>query len=330
VGKFCYYYQNIKNRKVFNTNLRSYIRMEGLETLVGLPEEPRDQNRRTVLIALIGALANPGIFLPDEAHARMEVRQQNTTKIDYSKIPLPHVTYKQIVKEQNLAGISLPDSVTEIGRVQRALRWSNITEAVENRYRIPRRCLLGMVCAESEGDPTQPNASGDGGAGLIHMQPRASTQYGLRLISPSTKLVDYEQGKLLRRAIQEAGGDLRKLIRYDDRFHPIKNIDAAARILCDLYLSQNHRNRSWHRALNMYAGRPTYSSKVVDYARKISSKNFRRVVEFNFNSANKDVIIGSRIINFRRYLQIFHEQNRNFGLDLYSKMVKAERGMYCI
>jgi len=139
-----------------------------------------DGNRRDFLKATIGGLT--ASMLPSELEAR----------VDYSKISVPKVGYTPIVKEQNLSGVSLLPIETEVGRIQRALRWANITRAVENRYSIPENLLLGMICAESEGDPTQPNARGDGGAGLIHMQPKMSTKYGLKLISPSTKLVDYE------------------------------------------------------------------------------------------------------------------------------------------
>ena len=40
-----------------------------------------------------------------------------------------------------------------------------------NSLQYSKNYLLGMICVESEGDPTQPNLSGDGGLGLIHMQP---------------------------------------------------------------------------------------------------------------------------------------------------------------
>lgn len=125
---------------------------------------------------------------------------------------------------------------------------------------------------------------------------------------------------MLEKAIEETRGDLKKLIKYDDRFHPIKNIDAAARMLSDLYFNQNPRRRTWARALERYAGRPTYDSKVLGYATKIRNPRFRRIVEFNFDSTNRNLIIGGRPLTFERYIAIFHHLNRNYGLKLYSKL----------
>lgn len=299
--------------------------MEELETIVEF--SGRDQHRvdeisrRTFLSGItstaIAAVVPAIIILPSETEAR---RGTNQNSVDYSKIPVPKVGYTPIVKEPNLSNIVLVDRDTDIGKIQRALRWSNITEAVENRYGIPKNVLLGMICAESEGDPSQPNAKGDGGAGSIHMQPKSATKYGLRLISPSTKLVDYEQGRLLKKAIQETGGDLKKLIKYDDRFHPIINIDAAARMLCDLYQKQNSGTRSWTRALERYAGRRAYDSRVIDFANKINNPRFMKVVKFNFDYKNPDVRVGGRSINFDRWIGFFHQLNRNYGLDDYRRL----------
>ena len=61
-----------------------------------------------------------------------------------------------------------------------------------------------------KGDPLNPNLSGDGGLGLIHMQPLLATKHGLNLISNSKKLRDFVQGRKIRRIDDMENGDLKK------------------------------------------------------------------------------------------------------------------------
>ena len=68
--------------------------------------------------------------------------------------------------------------------------------------------LLGMICVESEGDPTQPNGSGDGGAGLIHMQPMLASAYGLRMITKSKKLRDFAQGRKTKKELLKCSTEI--------------------------------------------------------------------------------------------------------------------------
>ena len=239
-------------------------------------------------------------------------------KINYSKIPVPQIGYKELVKEINFPQLSLADNDTKIGRIQRALRWENIVRAVEIRYGIPKNYLLGMICVESEGDPTQPNSSGDGGVGLIHMQPLLATKYGLDLITNSEKLRDFVQGRKIKRIIEITNGDLKDLIGYDDRFHPIKNIDAAARMLCDLKIKLG----SWRSALRGYSGRRTYVSKIVNYAKSIGSKKFMQSVVRDFNDRNKGIKVSNKKLDFKLYISKFHDLNRNYGLNQYKKLKK--------
>jgi len=238
--------------------------------------------------------------------------------VDYSKIPPPDLGYKPVVRERSFRGVKLPPLGSEVGSVQRTLRFKNITEAVGARYGIKPEILLGMICAESEGDPTQPNKLGDGGVGLVHMQPKLSTKYGLRLITNSRRLRDFEQGKELRWALEETNGDLKKLIEYDDRWHPIKNVDAAARMLCDNY----RKTHSWGRALELYAGRSSYDSKVLSFAKKMNDPKFLRLIEFNFDRTNGNATNLSKPLKFKDYIAAFQRQNVNYGLNEYQKLPK--------
>ena len=120
-------------------------------------------------------------------------------------------------------------------------------------------------------------------------------------------------------ALPISDGDLKDLIKIDERFHPIKNIDAAARMLCDLYESNGY---TWRRALERYAGRRSYDSRVINYANKMTNSNFMRRVRNNFSSRNRNVKVGGKQITFDGYLSAFRNLNRNYGLDAYSKLRK--------
>lgn len=239
---------------------------------------------------------------------------------NYARIHDFDFGYKEIVKEPHFSSLELADIKTEIGKVQRTLRFSNITDAVCKRYGVPNRIPLGMICSESEGDPTKPNSSGDGGAGLIHMQPLTASNYGLRLITPSKKLVDHEQGKLIRAAIKRTNGDLKRLIKYDDRFHPIKNVDAAMRMLSDFH----EVRKTWIGTFERFSGRPAseYGSKVMNYSAKIGSPNFMQKVKEDFEKRNEGATVNGRYLTFERYLKVFHDLNRNYGLDVYKNLGK--------
>jgi len=275
--------------------------------------ENNDFNRRDFLRATSLGLA--GLLVPELLDAQRGGHRHR----DYSKIPVPKIGYAPIVREPNLHGVRLADRRgNNIGRVQRALRWDNITRAVGERYKMPHRILLGMSCVESEGDPTQANDLEDGGLGLIHMQPLMASKYGLKMITKSKKLRDFSQGRRIERVIDTVDADLKDLIKYDDRFHPIKNIDAAARMVCDHY----ERSHSWERALEKYAGRKDYDSKVMDYVGRMGSKPFMDNVREDFNRRNKNFKVEGKHIDFDRYRQIFRGLNRNYGLDDYAKLEK--------
>ncbi|MGV8087323.1 MAG: hypothetical protein ACP5N1_06855 [Candidatus Woesearchaeota archaeon] len=236
----------------------------------------------------------------------------------YASLGAPDLGYKEIVKEIDFRGVKLSLSSTKIGRIQRALRWKNISSESENKYGLPKDYLIGMMCVESEGDPTRPNDSGDGGAGVIHMQPSMSKKYGLDMITNSHKLVDRNQGKKIVKTLKDKKRDLKNLIEHDDRWHVIINIDAAARMIADSYVSTG----SWDRALRKYAGRKTYGDKVKNYVANINNSNYMKLVKDDFNKRNKGVIINGKQITFDEYIRIFQEQNRNYGLDTYKKMPK--------
>jgi len=215
----------------------------------------------------------------------------------------------------SVRGVILNDRYTTQGRIERSLRWENITNAVEKKYRIPSGYLLGMIAQESMGDPTLPNLGGDGGLGLIHMQPLLASQYGLKMITYSRRLRDFHQGKKIEELLDKKNRDLVEIAKYDERLHPVKNVDAAARMLKDHY----QRTGSWHLALERYAGRKTYDSQVTRFALLSNNLNYRRKLEREFDERNKSILVNGQPLTFRKYLSIAHNMNNcQFELQKYS------------
>lgn len=226
--------------------------------------------------------------------SRAAIPEIKVKKGNYRNIPKPNCGYKEVVAERVFPKVELADKFTDIGRAQRALRFKNVTSAVEERYKIPSGILLGMIMQESMGDPTLPNLSGDGGLGLIHMQPLMATRYGLNLITPSTALIDREQGREIVKAKCNAKGGLKDLVGCDDRFHPIINVDAAARMLCDSFSGSG-----WWGTLRRYAGRKEYPLQIMRYRAMLKDDSFINKVEKDFNDRNpsikfSDYLSGSR------------------------------------
>ena len=227
--------------------------------------------------------------------------------------------YTQHYPEPNLKRVRLSDKGTLNGNIQRIMRWGDIAEACQSRYGCPQNILLGMMGRESYGDPVQPNAGGDGGLGLRHIQPSNTLRYGLRMITPSGRLVDHVQGKKIFEAIHQERYDLKELIKYDDRFHPIMGIDVAARMMCDLF----SETRNWDRALERYAGRASYDSWVGTIAKSLKDPKIMQKVRDDFDAKNANLVVGGARLTFDRYLKMFHEQNINYGLNDYKKLAPA-------
>jgi len=242
-------------------------------------------------------------------------RHSNPSKrrTNYAKLSPPNLPVKEC-ESPSLRGVRLHNSFSDRGRMERSLRWEDITDAVEHRYGIPDGYLLGMVAQESMGDPTLPNLIGDAGLGLIHMQPLLTNAYGLRMITNSRKLRDFNQGKRINRILREMNYDLVDLTAHDDRWHPVKNVDAAARMLADHY----QRTGSWDAALRRYAGRRSYPSKVTRFARLSSDDDYLTELAADFDARNRSLVVDGKPLTYARYLDIAHKQNAcQFGISKY-------------
>ncbi len=310
--------------------------IEFADDSVGIGEIPEvPVSRRNFLNWLGGTMGVVGAsaILPSEVYAQRRKKGRSIGKhapsvhhenpkhshINYSKLQVPKISYDNNIAETNLKGVGVANRYSRLGRIQRTLRWSNIAEAVSARYGIPTNYLLGMISQESFGDPTVPNLSGDGGAGLIHMQPLLTSKYGLKMITDSKKLRDRLQGKEIQGVLTATGHDLKQLIDEDERFHPVKNIDAAARMVCDYYEQNGH---SWSEALFRYAGRRSYPTKIFGFANDINNPKFMSSVSEDFANRNRNFRINGKPFTFDNYLRIFHNSNEhNYGLLEYKKLL---------
>jgi hypothetical protein len=207
------------------------------------------------------------------------------------------------------------------GMILRSLRFKNITDKIEKKYNLPENLLLAMIMHESGGVDLLPNSSDDGGVGLIHMQANMARKFGLSTYKNCDKLVCKEHGEELRQLIKDNNYDRKKLIMEDERFHPILNIDAAARMLM-YYMSGNQtQDTPLKTAIYGYAGKYNYQKyydNIVLYMQKLADKEFIQGLENDFNEQNKALTLNGKPCDFWQYINAHQEQNMNYGLNEYN------------
>ncbi len=237
--------------------------------------------------------------------------------------------YKEIIKEPTFENLNMLGEVKKggvygqrlYGMILRSLRFKNITDAIEKKYKLPEYLLLAMIMHESGGVDLLPNSGDDGGIGLIHMQPKLAKQFGLKTYQNCEKLVCKKHGKELRRLIIKNNYDRKKLIGYDDRFNPILNIDAAARMLVYYRSGKQVKNTPLKTAIYGYAGRYNYSKyydNIVLYMEKLQDKSLIEDIEEDFNKQNQLLTINGKKSDFNDYLEAHQKQNENYGLRDYN------------
>ncbi|WNJ17476.1 hypothetical protein [Pontibacter sp. G13] len=186
------------------------------------------------------------------------------------------------------------------GRIVRALRFKPITDAVEDRYNLPPGMLMAMLVQESNGIPFLTNASDDGGAGMIHMQPSTASAFGLEILDDNEQLRDFDHGAKLRKLTESLSEDPYLLMEMDDRFHILLNIDAAGRMLAH-YMSKG-ANPSYggplRSAIARYAGRTNYQNyykRLQEFMTQLYSREFLTQVEeqFNRDHSNSQLSLGA-------------------------------------
>lgn len=162
--------------------------------------------------------------------------------------PVPTPPTLREPEQYDFTGTKLAGKNSMTGRIQRTLRWQPIYHAVERQHGLPKDTLAGMIMQESYGDPVQPNASNDGGLGLTHIQGTVAPRYGLRVHGSSTRDSDRAHGRSIRDMLRACNYDPACAQQYDDRAHPIKVLDAAARIVRE----GREKHGSWDEGVEYY------------------------------------------------------------------------------
>ncbi|MEO0468514.1 MAG: hypothetical protein AAF206_02745 [Bacteroidota bacterium] len=255
-----------------------------------------------------------------------------TTLACYKRKPRGDFSYRVVHKEpvmRNLrmvgkvgrCGIEGSDKTERLyGAILRAMRFQNITRKVENKYGLPKNLILAMVIQETGGADLLPNCLDDGGIGLCHMQGSTASSFGVSTYRGFNKLVSKTHGRILRAKIKENNYDRKKLIKYDDRFHPILNLDAAGRML-HCYQQQRVKGlTSMQSGIYRYAGSYNYRHyyrNVQYYRKKLNDPAVIAAVRKTFNRRNSRLLINGKKGNYDAYINAHQEQNENYGLKNY-------------
>jgi hypothetical protein len=234
-----------------------------------------------------------------------------------AKIPEPNFKNLNMLGEVKRGGVY---GQRMYGMILRSMRFKNITDKVEKKYKLPENLLLAMIMHESGGVDLLPNSGDDGGIGLIHMQANMARKFGLNTYKNCDKLVCKEHGEELRQLIKDNNYDRKKLIMHDERFHPILNIDAAARMLLYYQSGIQTHDTPLKTAIYGYAGKYNYQKyydNIILYMQKLDDKEFIAGLEKDFNEQNKDLTLNGKPCDYQQYIKAHQDQNINYGLNEY-------------
>jgi len=261
------------------------------------------------------------------------IREHSVLNREEYKKPLdPKPAYDSLVSPLPIDSLNLPGKECSFGVIGstkeeqlygliiRSLRFSNITKRVERKYGLPTNLILAMVMQETGGILLMPNSADDGGIGLCHMQPKTAKMFGLMTYHDCKYLKSRTHGRELRSLIAQSKSDIVELIKYDDRFHPILNLDAVGRMMAFNMEKVEKLSSPLETSILRYAGRKNfkkYYERVKEYRAALNSPWTMFWVRHTFNKMNPNLTIGGKPADFQQYIDYYHEQNRNFGLDGY-------------
>jgi len=244
------------------------------------------------------------------------------------KLLKPKCKYREIVQEPifhnlNMIGDVSKNGVTGdrlYGMILRTLRFKNISRKVEKKYQISENLILAMIMYESGGVDLLPNSSDDGGVGLCHMQPIVAQSFGLKTYRNCNKMVSKIHGIEIRKLIQKKNYDRKKLLQYDDRFHPLLNIDAVGRILSYYRAGMDVKGSPEKTAIWGYSGSKNYEKyykAIVEFRNYLNDNDLIEKVRQEFNRRNPNLLINGVKANFDDYIYTHLQQNLNYGLSDY-------------
>ncbi len=250
-----------------------------------------------------------------------EVLKKKPIKLEYKKIYAdPQMKNLNMIGNVGRYGVD-----GDMGKILRILRYKNIADAAEARYSwIPKGVILAMMAQESGGADLLPNGNDDGGIGSIHMQGQTASDFGLDTYHDCSDMVCHKHGKELRGLIEKNNADKKQLVEYDDRFNPILNLDAVARMLTYYRCCKNISGYSGYQtAICRYSGSYNYHKYyrgVEKYRKLLQSKSYLKKVESKFNEMNPDFTVNGKKTNFKEYVEICQKQNMNYGLEAYKNL----------
>jgi hypothetical protein len=106
--------------------------------------------------------------------------------------------------------------------------------------------------------------------------------------------------------------------------HPIKNLDAAMRMLaCYMDGPKIGKLGPFRTALRRYAGKYNYEkywNNVKRYMALLQDEQFMKKVEKTFNTLNPLLTIDGKKGNWQLYLESFRSMNNNYGLAEYQQL----------
>jgi hypothetical protein len=321
------------------------------------PKKESDQSTEEV-VDFVDLPAQHREKIVDEQLKTEEVVEEVSSErevVDYREFKKmrPELGYEENYVPE-IENLNMPDKVgkygaeTHEGKILRTLRYKNITDAVEDRYNLPPGILMAMIIEESTGVDLLPNARGDGGFGLSHMQGATASEYGLKTFGGCNSMIcgpkktsdgkyaivgcrdksgnPANHGKGLADFMKENADNRSALVEADDRLHFILNIDAAGRMLAaGIGGPKISGLGSFRTAICRYSGKHNYEAYWKDIKRNMrdleSSEMMEKVSDL-FNSVNPDLKIDGKPADFATYIKSCHKVNENYGSDDYEKMPK--------
>ncbi len=235
--------------------------------------------------------------------------------------------FKQIIPDLKVENINMIGYVNRNGvqggihaKLLRTLRYKNITSKVEKKFGLTDNILLAMIMQETGGADLLPNSSDDGGLGLCHMQPVMAKQFGLKTYKNCNKMICRKHGRELRALIKKHHYKRKNLIQFDDRFHPILNIDAAGRMLAYYRAGRQYKKTPLATAIYGYAGSknfPKYYKNVKFFLKILSNRKIINQTKQRFNTINPHLTINGAKAGFDDYIEAHQKQLINYGIENY-------------
>lgn len=231
------------------------------------------------------------------------------------RVPKGLRTCAKKMKSLSMSHLDIPGDSTKYGattlegKIARVIKYKAIADAVEKRYNLPHNILSGMITIESTGIPMLGNSESDGGFGLIHMQPCVARMFGLRTYKSCDSLICHEHHEELLVLIRKTHGSISKMQKYDERFNPLLNIDAAGRMLA-YYMAGAPKGKDPVRyALARFSGprnAKMYYKDVNVYMKYFDDEKLIAHVARTFNHSSPRLLINNRKANFDTFVAV-HE-----------------------